>query len=288
MLESLFQTFLVLIYLDISLVAVTIANYALSASFLGRETRLSRQRMERKEGQLIAELSKLKEKPQIAEIDRKIKETKAEKRRLSIRIFLLSWLGAVILPLAFLSFSLVLAIIGFNSESLVDNPQFLQQQSLIYSIGTTATSFLILLLVIRTIDSAARNIPLPQFRAFFAGGSKKEKVKSKEKKPITFCIMNEGEDIGEDVLLLMNFPPEFSVSVNLPEDYYVFKQGSETDHPGYNAGISNIAKFHARTTEHTDVLLTMPEDEGVYEIPIDIYERKIGRQKEILAIEVTK
>ena len=101
MAESVFQTLLLLAYFDIALLSITIANYAVSASYLGRESRLSRWRMERRKAKLLKRLKELHETAQIETIKNEIKEADAEKRKLRTHIFLLSWLGAVILPSIF-------------------------------------------------------------------------------------------------------------------------------------------------------------------------------------------
>ena len=290
MLESTFQTFLLLAYFDIAMLSIIIANYAVSASYLGRETRLSRQRMERKEAELITELNKLNKlnkEPQISEIERKIRESKAERRRLSIRIFLLSWLGAVILPSMFFIFSLILALVGMNSEIIfVDSPQFLQQQSMIFSIGTIAIGFMTLLVVIRTIDSAAKSIPVPQFETHFRSGLKREKLKGKETEEITVCVENVGEDIAEDLLILVNFHPEFKV--HKTSRYFVTEQGIETEYLGYQAAICRVDNIHADTTLYIAIRLTTPEKQGDFEIPILIYERKTGKHKDKLIIQIVQ
>lgn len=284
--DSLFQTFLLLAYFDIALITIAIANYAVSASYLGRETRTSRQRMERKKQELVKTLRDLqKEECQIHEIKRKIKESDAERKRLNLRIFLLSWMGAVILPSMFFIISFALAVVGLNSEIFSDTSQFLQQQSMIFSLGTISIGFMILLFIIRTIDSAARNIPLPKFEANFVTGLKKEKCKSKEKKEITFCIKNEGEAVAEKTHIFINFPPEFGVHKKIAY-YSVFEQGIETEHAGYIAAIFRIETIHVDTSMYLKILLTMPEKEDVYKIPIHIYERKIGIQKDKLIIEI--
>jgi len=286
--DSLFQTFLLIAYFDIALLSITIANYAVSASYLGRETRLSRSRMERRKQKLVEKLRELRQKePQIDEIKKEIKEFDGEAKRLSIRIFLLSWLGAVIAPSTFFLFSLLSAVIGMNSEMLnyPQFPQFLQQQLIIFSLGTISIGFMILLLVVRAIDSAARKIPVPEFDINFEKGGKKMKCKSKERKEITVCLRNKGEDVAEDVEIFTCFPPSFVVHEN---NYIVFKQGIETDNPDYTASIHKTSIIHTDITVYYRIILTMPENGGIYEIPVEIHERKIGAYKDKLIIEIVE
>lgn len=288
MLENIFQTFLLLAYFNIALLSITIANYAVSASYLGRETRLSRRRIEKEKQELLEKIGKLKEEDQIEEVREQIKESDAKRRRLSVRIFLLSWLGAVILPSIFFLLSFGSAVLGMNSD-ILPYPMFLQQQLMISSVGTISIGFMILLYVIRTIDSAARKIPIPEFIVDF-DGLRSVKCKSKEKKEITLCVTNKGEDIAENPVIFVCFPPEFEVHLNPPHDYYILKQSVESNHPDYNAAIfQRVDTIHTDITLALCILLTVPEKEGVYKIPIEIHERKIvGVYKDKLEIEIVK
>lgn len=287
MLESAFQTFLLLAYFDIALISITIANYAVSASYLGRETRLSRRRMERKKQQLLENLRKLKKEAQIKDVKKELKESEAEEKRLGVRIFLLSWLGAVILPSVFFIWSFACAVIGMNSEILLSNdPQFLQQQVMIFSIGTMSIGLMVLLFVVRTIDSAAKRIPVPEFEVSFDKGYRKVKRKSKEKKKIMLRIRNKGEDIAEHMHIFFCFPSSFELHEQI--GYTIFEQGLETDTPGHNAAIFHTDLIHIDTTSYYPILVTFPEKKGDYDIPIRIYERKTGKHKDELNIEIVE
>jgi len=282
--ESIFQTFLLFAYSDIALLSVTIANYAVSASFVGREIRLSRWRMEKRKKKLSEELRKFQEKPQIEEIKKKIKEYDSEVKRITTRIWLLSWLGAVIFPSMFFIISFVSAMIGLNLKILVNDPSFLQHQLLILSIGTISLGFMILLFVIRTIDSAARKIPIPEFKISFRGGTERIKYKSKQKEKIFFCLENKGEDIAEDLEIFLLFPPSFNIDKDI--NYVIHKQGLESDNPDYNAAIFLEKFIHIDTTLDFEVIVTMPDKQGTYEIPINICERKTGTHEDKLIIEI--
>ena len=285
MLESEFQTFLLLAYFDIALISIAIANYAISASYLGRETRLSRRRMERKRQQLLENLRRLKKEAQIKDVKKELKESEAEKKRLGTRIFLLSWLGAVISPSTFFICSFVSAVIGMNSEVLLqNNSQFLQQQVMIFSIGTMSIGLMVLLFVVRTIDSAAKKIPVPEFEVSFDKGFRKIKCKSKEKKKVMLRIANKGEDIAERMHIFFCFPPSFKVHEGI--GYTIFEQGLETDTPGYNAAIFHTDLIHIDTTSYYPILVTFPEEKDIYGIPIRIYERKTGKHKDKLEVEI--
>jgi hypothetical protein len=288
MIESIFQTFLLLAYSDIALLALAVANYAVSASYLGRETRLSRKRMETKRQELLQKLIELQKKdPEIAEIKKEIKGSEADERRLSTRLFLLSWLGAVVLPSMFFVISFACAVLGLNSEILPYDPQFLQQQMMIFSLGTISIGVLVLLFVVRTIDSAAKRIPVPKFDVSFQSGLRNMKLGPKEKTTVTFCVANRGEDVAENVSVFVCFPPEFAVMESSQGLYRTYKQSSLSPTPNYNAAISKAEVVHIGTILEIDIDLLMPEKQGIYEIPVNVYERKIGLSSHKLVIDVS-
>jgi hypothetical protein len=286
MVESIFQTLLLLAYFNIALLAITIANYAVSASYLGRESNLSRWRMGRRKQKLLEKLKELRETTQIDSIKNEIGEAEAEQRGLGLRIFLLSWLGAVILPSMFFVISFVCSVFGMNAEIHSQDPEtqrFLEQQLVIFSSGTLATGFVILLSVIRTIDSAAKKVPIPEFDVYFKNLMKTLKLKRKETAIVSVCIRNKGEDIAEDVLTMTHFPPAFKVHLG---DYTTCKQGPEADHPDYDSAIFNLQWIHIDTIVNEDATITTPDETKSYEIYVDIYERKTGTSKHKLTIQV--
>jgi hypothetical protein len=288
MLESVFQTFLLLAYFDIALLSITIANYAVSASYLGRESRLSRWRMERRKKKLRETIKDFKETAQFGKFKNEINKIGAEERRLGIRIFLLSWLGAVILPSMFFAMSLICAVVGINSEILTTSSviqHFLQQQLIEFSVGALGIGFMVLLFVIRAIDSAARKLPIPEFEVYFENRANKIKITRDQRKSILFCINNKGEDVAQDVQVFVFFPPAFEVHES--GNYDITRQGSETDFPDYNAAIFREDLFHIDTILNLFIDITSPDEKKTYEIPLQIYERKIDPSKHKLEIEVT-
>jgi len=282
--ESIFQTFLLLAYSSVAIISVTIANYAVSASYLGRETRLSRVRMERKRIELLETLKKLKGSTQISEVNEKTQKSKKEQRNLRMRLFFLSWYGAVILPTIFFGISFVSSVIGINIDILASYNLDVQNL-MILSIGGISIGALWLLFVIKAIDSAAKRIPVPKFLVSYETGLKSTKCKSKEHKEIIFSFENDGEDIAEGVLLFVHFPPEFTVHP-IAGRYVVYKQRAKSEFPDYNSAIFREQLIHVGTTLHARIVLTMPEKEDSYDIPIHLYERKTGCKTDTLVIEV--
>jgi hypothetical protein len=288
MVESVFQTLLLLAYFNIALLSVTIANYAVSASYLGRESRLSRWRMKKRQDRLLERLKELRETTQIGSIKKEIGEAEAEQRGLGLRIFLLSWLGAVILPSMFFTISFICSVFGMNAEILsqdLETQRFLEQQLIIFSSGTLATGFMILLFVIRTIDSAARKLPIPEFEVWLQKRGELSKFKRNEKTTMALSVRNRGEDIAEDVMILVHFPPTFGF--HKVSGYFTCKQGPETENPDFNTAIFTIEKpFYIDTILNNTIYVTTPDEKKTYEIYVSVYERKTGISKYKLAIEV--
>lgn len=286
MVDSIFQTLLLLAYFDIALVAITIGNYAVSASYLGRESRLSRWRMERRRQKLRVRLKELDvEKAEIKSIKKEIEEAESDEEVLSRNIFILSWQGAVVLPSLCFIVSLFCAVVGMNSEIVWSGAN---QPNLGQIIGVSAflmgMGFFALFVVIRTIDCAARKLPIPEFEVSFENGAKVLKLKRNERRTVTVCADNKGEDISEDLKIFVNFPPAFII---YPSAYYeVAKQTAGTEHPDYNAAILEAEVLHIDNILLGHIDLTLPDEKKTYEIPVDIYERKTGVSKHKLTIEV--
>jgi len=285
MVESILQTLLLLAYFDIALLSITIANYAVSASYLGRESRLSRWRMERRRQKLRVRLKELdNENAEIESIKKEIEEAESDERELSRSIFILSWQGAVVLPSLCFVVSFICAIVGMNSEIIWSGAnQENLGQLMVSSAFFMGMGFFVLLIVIRTIDSAARKVPIPEFEVTFENLQKTLKLKRNESTEITLFVCNKGEDIAENLQIFVNFPDAFKV---YPMGYIVAKQHAKADYPNYNAAIFNVELIHSEVTTEFGIKLTTPDEKRIYEIPIHVREKKIGVSKHKLAIEV--
>lgn len=277
--ESLFQTFLLLAYFDIALLSITIAVYAVSASYLGRETRFARWRISRRIGQLtekVKELNKMGDKDVFKVVDEMNKEKgkcQSEITGLIFKLKVLSWWGAVLFPSIIFGLSLILAISGINSTS----PEpFINASSFFVVIG-----FFYLMFVIKTVDSAASRIPLPSFEVSFDEKKKTIECEIKEQQEIRFNLTNKGEEVAEDVQLFVFFPPSFKV--HSPQTAI---QSSSFEYAGYTAAIFDVKLIHIDVSPYFSVTIDTPDKEGKYEIPITVFERKTDPFKDKLLIEV--
>jgi hypothetical protein len=289
MIESIFQTFFFLATFDTILISVSIANYAISASFLGRETRLTRRRMEKRKQGLDEKIKELQAKGlPIGELKKETKKAEDDMKGLSGRLFFLSWSGAVILPSICFIASLVIAVIGMNSDILSTDLRIqnaLVNDSMITSTGLLGLGFVSLLFVIGVIDSAARKIPIPEFEVYFKNLLKTLKCKRKEMVVITLCVNNKGEDFAENALIMVHFPPAFQVYAG--RGIATIKQGPETDHPDYSSAILEVERMYPDTILHNDISITTPDDNKPYEVYVSIYETKSGHSEYKLTIQTT-
>jgi hypothetical protein len=283
---DIFQTFLLIATFDIALIAVTIANFAVSASYLGRETRLTRWRLEKRKQRLSEKLKELQnEEFQIEIIKKEIKDAEKDQNTLRNRIYLLSWQGAVIAPSMLFVISFISSVMVMNFDALA--PTMDIRGYMILSVASLSLGFSLLLVVIGVIDSAARQIPLPEFEVYFKDMAKTAKVKCNERKEIAFCISNKGEDIAENMVVFINFPPVFKIQED--ERYYrLMTQGIDTDYPNYISAIFDVDFHYPETIVNASLVLIAPEKKGPYEIPIVIYERKTGKTKYNVTIEITE
>jgi hypothetical protein len=289
MIESIYQTFLFLGTFDVILISVSIANYAISASYLGRETRLTRRRMEKRNQELDTRIKELQKKRlSVEDLEIAITKAREDMDTLKRRLFFLSWIGAVLLPSFCFAISIILAVLGMNSDILIANfgitdPPLIRDL-MFWSVGFLAAGFFFLLFVIRVIDSAARKIPIPEFEVYFNNLLKTLKCKRKQMLVITLCIKNTGEDLAENALVMVHFPPTFQVH---PMGGRTIKQGPETDHPNYNSAIFDIDRMYPDTILNFDIGITTPDDNEIYEIYVATYDAKSGHSESKLAIQTT-
>jgi hypothetical protein len=292
MIESILQTFLLLATFDTILISVSIALYAISASYLGRETRLTRWRMEKRQQKLSERIKELQAKGlSIEDLRKEMDEAETDITVLKRRTFLLSYLGAVILPSIFFIISLISAVVGMNMELLQTNLQLQnlsEQQAMIISVGFLGVGFLVLMVVISAIDATAKRIPIPEFEVYYENETKTIECKRNTKISFRIWIRNKGEDAADDVDIYLNFPPSFKPEAS-PIDYTLKKQSrvKGIDFPDYTAVFLRFDTIHIETLVTSTIHLVTPDEPKTYEIPVYIYERKTGLTKDKLTIKVT-
>ena len=275
------QTFLILAYLSIALLSMTIAAYAISVSYLGREIRRSKWLIEKRKKKLQKELGEIQKSANIVDaMKQKLKEHTVEEKMLSRHLFLLSLKGAVLIPSV--CFLAVLLLVGLA----INFP--LPDYNLYLTFGASSvvlvSGFLYFLLTLYTIEWAASRIPLPVFEVTFESGLTKETFHSKEEKELNFWLKNLGESMGEDLDMFFFFPPEFGVQTECRE---VVTQRPIGDFPNCNAVIIREEKMHVDQFFLYNIDgLTMPENKGTYIVHVRIHEKNTGVSEFKLTFEI--
>jgi hypothetical protein len=287
MVESIFQTLLLLAYFNIALISISIANYAISVSLLGRETRLSRWRMERRKRNLDSKIKELqKQGLSIGDLKNETKEAEADIRRIGRKIFFLSWLGAVVLPSTLFVISFACSVLGMNVETIwkdafQDKACWLIGISILFA----GLGFSVLLVVIRVIDSVARHIPLPKLEVTFEDlFSKKTEFKRNEKRIIELYVSNDGEDVADDVLLYAYFPNAFKVGKKNKE--YDSHESQSTTYPNCVEVTADLGVIHVDSWSGISIEVTSPDLKKTYEVGLVLVERKTVKSEYKLIIAV--
>jgi hypothetical protein len=283
--ESLLEVSQILAYVSLALISLLVATFAISVSYLGRETHQSLWRKKRRRAELEKKLKELVDKTADVEgIKREIEDYEKEIRELDEKLSSLSVKEAVVYPSALGLTALVLSVIN-----VFLNPRELYAGVLVFiAVVSIAGGSVFLLRTLYAVDWVASRIPLPRFEVSFKSRLKYEKCNSKEHREITFCVSNIGEVLAENVEIFIFFPPDFKVGKKRPY-YFIVKQDAKGDHPSYNAAIYRIDFIRTDvTTRLTSIPLDMPEKTGSYTIPVCIYERKIGSSEHELTIEIVE
>ena len=281
MTEGLLETLQILAYLSIALISLVVATYAISVSYLGRETHRSLWRKKKRRAELERKIKELGEKADVKRIKEEIETYEKEISELDKRLFYLSVEGAVVLPSI-----LGLIALVFTIYNIYMNPsEIIRHYLMLGAVIFIAAGFVFLVKTLFTIDWVASGIPIPEFEVAFESRLFSEKFHSKERKEVTFVVANIGEVIAEDIEVFFFFPPEFKVGSS--RYYRVTKQEVKEEYPNHNAVTFDIKRIHIDVGHVLPrIALEMPEKMGSYIIPVGIYERKIGESKHKLTLEI--
>lgn len=208
--EGIFQLLLILSYLDIALISITIAVYAISASYLGRETSRSISKKRRRVAELKEKLSSLstqmKGEEQIEVIQREIARYKREQKNLERSLLWLSVKGAVYAPTAFFSASLLACAFGILE---VLNPEI----SLASSVVVIVIGGLCLGKTLKSTETAATTIPRSKYEVFFKSTRLMSKqCKANTRSTFDLVFHNIGDERSEKPLIVLYFPKGIEIT----------------------------------------------------------------------------
>jgi hypothetical protein len=291
MADGLSQTLLLFSTLDIALISIAIAVYAISATYLGRETRSAKNRMEKRKELLDVVLTNLAKKGQsIASVKREIKQAEKDIARLNRKLFFLSWTGAVLTPSTFFIASLAVCVLGFNADFLVmiEQVNTVEIQAVWFSSVVSSIGFALLLVVIKTIDSVVKHVPSPDLKIIFDNKVDTLSLTGGIEHTIHVRICNKGEEIAENMNIFFHFPPEFNVTKS-QSGYSIAKQADNwADYPDYTSAVFEHVNIHVEEGMGFYISVITPPENRTFEIPVYCHEQKIGLIKKKIYLSISK
>lgn len=282
--ENIFQILLLLAYFDIALISITIAVYAISVSYLGRETSRSISRKRRRVDELkenLASLStRIKNEKEIDAIEKEIAYYKKEQKQLEGGLLWLSVKGAVYAPTTFFSVSLLLSVLGILE---VLNPDILLAFSSVFIIiggfclGRT----------LKSTERAALEIPKPKYDVFFQSTElMTERCKANTSTEIYPIIHNIGDERSENPLVVIFVPNGIKVKDKATAWKRALKikkaipPGDFVDSYSRFVDVVNVDSYRGLGS-----LVVVAEKTGTYKFLVEIKE-KTGKSTHELTLEV--
>ena len=270
--ENIFQILLLLSYLDIALISITITVYAISVSYLGRQTSRSISRRKRRVTELRETLAKLtsriKDEKEVNVIQNEIAYYKKQRKSLERNLLWLSVKGAVLAPTTFFSISLLLCVFGILE---VLRPEILLALSPIFVlIGSLCLGKTLV-----ATERASLEVPQPTYDVFFRT-SELMTMKCKANTPteIRFTIHNIGDESAENMLVVGYIPKGIEVKdvggrwkkpVLFSEEKRKFATVWSVEEPGLNIDTyfttANITIF-AKQTGTYKILIIIKDNRG--------------------------
>jgi hypothetical protein len=278
------QAFILLAYLTIGLISITVPIYAISVSFLARETAKTSEIIKRRQEELQEKLEgfklKLKESPETEDLKKEIKNYDERIEEIETNLSYLSARGAVGYPISFFLAALIFAILGIYSNPASENGVMVLTGLFIF-FGLVCLGRALV-----GVERAALRIPSPEFHVEFESGATVEKLVVGEQKEILLTIGNIGEDLAETLRVIVFFPPDFDVIER--ENYNIFKQTGHAIYLNYNAVYYYypLPCIYAGDLSVIRISLIAPRRTGKYEIPVHIDARNMRKSEHRLVIEV--
>lgn len=281
--ENVFQILLLLAYFDIALISITIAVYAISVSYLGRETSRSISRKRRRVAELkenLASLStRIKSEKEVGAIEKEIAYYKKEQKQLEGGLLWLSVKGAVYAPTTFFSVSLLLSVLGIlevlNSEIL------LAFSSVFIVVGGFCLGK-----TLKSTERAALEIPKPKYDVFLQSTElMTRQCKANESTQIYPIVHNVGDERSENPLIVIHIPKGIKVTKTAEPWKSALKIAKGTP--------MGFADSYYRSVEYINVdafvglggLFVVAKKKGTYKFLVEIKE-KTGKFAHELILEV--
>ncbi len=275
-----------LAFLSIGLMSITVPTYTLSLGFLGRERRRTAALIENRQRDLKKKLGQISQTKTsqlgVESLKQEIKAYESDIRRYRSRLGALSITSAFVLPFFFFGVALVMA--GY-ANYFWPADQVLSRN---YGFVSAYALFVGLVFLGRTLYAvqAATRRPetLAAFRVSFSSGLTAERFVIGEQRDVEIVLYNYGKEMAEHVLMMAFFPTTFQVLGTAGGS--LVKQTTLADHAGYVAASRTIEAIHEDILTPISVTLKMPNVSGTYEVPVKIWEGRLGKSEHKLTFEV--
>jgi hypothetical protein len=285
-----------LAFLSIGLLSVIVPTYAVSVSFLGRESKRVLSQLERRRKDLAEKLDQLKEPvrqgPGVEALKKEVKDYEDSTKNLESRVRSLSATQAFFYP-----FFVLLAALMCSSYASYVLPTD-ADSALLYGRVSAGAVLLGIILMSRTIlavNQAAISPPtLAAFRVSFFSGLKLETFQRSTPASCNVVVHNLGKEMAEELVVHLYFPKGFVlIPQTLVSNEFRFNVGTpqigpHVDYPGYST-----VSFESKNL-HEDQLaliptfeLTSPSQPGKYVIPVRLWEKRLGKNPDELTVEIT-
>lgn len=286
-----------LLNLILGLFTITIGVYAVSVSLLGAQLKRNKIFVQRRVSETENEIENIKKSKsdsldRLSSIDVRIQELKSELKELNERSFCLELNGAVIYPCSL--FIIALSIIILNSYlSLIDEIYVVFFSTIFIGGGIYR-----LYCTLASINFAATNIPMSDFKVRFSNFTNQLILEPNKEYAISIDLENDGSEVAELIEFSIFFPPEFLIKEaddeEEGEDEYLFYEVTiqpiidEIDYPGYKSVTFEFEYLHIDAYYSNEIIITTPNIEDKYKIPIMIAEKEITQRDKELTIIVKK
>ncbi|MGD0177560.1 MAG: hypothetical protein ABSA50_11910 [Candidatus Bathyarchaeia archaeon] len=285
-----------LAYLAIGLISVTIPTYAISITYLGRETEGTLKELERRRGRFSDKLDELRNRIQhetsttaIQALKEEISLFEKEEERLKNRLFFLSAKGAVFFPVVFYIMSLGASLYGIVYAT--------NEQVFPTLLGAAFSLFVGLALLWGTLhgveEAALRpeDKLLPAFTVTFIDGTTTCSFPADTLQIFQILVRNNGEVMAKCVEALIAFPPDFEVpSVSQPEARLSTQPADRVIHGistrGYDTLWVKLNEIHSTIMKSIPLSdVKIPARQGAYKIPVLIFSEQTKPSEHVLTIE---
>jgi len=285
-----------LCFLSLSLLSVTIPTYAISVAFLGRESRRSvwdremRQKALKKKLEAMSKQSEVGMEAlrnEIGECQRDIDKLKARSDQLSVK-------GAFIYPFVGFALAFALSVYGasvYQPAQGFESPLLGLASILALSYG----GYRLYGSLCAANEAALGPETLAVVRVTFLSGSTADSFSHSKQGEVLAAVFNDGRERAEDILVQLNFPPEFGLSaLSVPSEDpeassgFTFLQTGVSDYAGYTTWQTEIDRLEADLYAPLSLgNVTMPSRPGRYKVPAAVWERKLGLSQGFLTFDIT-